>query len=245
LSPKPSFVVYSGSDYTQPDPGYPQVAGPDFWGVPPEYRGAEPFPVAVLFDRGNTLFLGATQYVSHNATSGAWSYPRPLARLWPGVPLGTAAAPLRSAFTGADGSMYFFSRDEFTRSTDGVFSVPEPIPARWGNLRNTIASAGREKAVDAAFVWGGETTYLFSGDQYVRYSGPGYRHVDVGYPKSVVDDYKAAEKKIKDKEKLLAEFEETESRQLSETLALQAAKYRLSYAAVARELESLFHLFAR
>jgi cytochrome c553 len=44
-------------------------------------------------------------------------------------------------------------------------------------------------------------------------------------PKSVVDEYKAAEKKIKDKEKLLSEFEETESRQLSETLALQASKY--------------------
>src|SRR5215204_5221553 len=44
-------------------------------------------------------------------------------------------------------------------------------------------------------------------------------------PKSVVDEYKAAEKKIKDKEKLLREFEETESRQLSETLALQSAKY--------------------
>ncbi len=186
-------VVYSGSDYTQPDPGYPQVAGPDFWGVPPEYRGAEPFPVAVLFDRENTLFLGATQYVQHNATSGAWSYPRPLARLWPGVPLGTASAPLRSAFTGADGATYFFSRDEFTRSTDGVFSAPEPIPARWGNVRNTIASAGREKAVDAAFVWGGETTYLFSGDQYVRYSGPSYRYVDPGYPKSVVDDLRDEE----------------------------------------------------
>ena len=34
-----------------------------------------------------------TQYVQHNAASGAWSYPRPLARLWPGLPLGTASAP--------------------------------------------------------------------------------------------------------------------------------------------------------
>ena len=34
-------------------------------------------------------------------------------------------------------------------------------------------------------------------------------------PKSVVDEYKAPEKKIKDKEKLLAEFLETESRQLA------------------------------
>jgi mono/diheme cytochrome c family protein len=44
-------------------------------------------------------------------------------------------------------------------------------------------------------------------------------------PKAIVDEYKASEKKIKDKQKLLGEFEETESRQLSETLALQSAKY--------------------
>ena len=44
-------------------------------------------------------------------------------------------------------------------------------------------------------------------------------------PKSVVDDYKALEKKIKDKQKLLNEFTEVESRQLAETLALQSAKY--------------------
>jgi cytochrome c553 len=43
-------------------------------------------------------------------------------------------------------------------------------------------------------------------------------------PKSVVDDYKALEKKIKDKQKLLNEFSEVESRQLAETLAFQAAK---------------------
>lgn len=44
-------------------------------------------------------------------------------------------------------------------------------------------------------------------------------------PKSMVDEYKAAEKAIKNKEKLLNEFMETESRQLAETLAMQAAKY--------------------
>ena len=44
-------------------------------------------------------------------------------------------------------------------------------------------------------------------------------------PKTVVEEYKALEKKIKDKQKLLNEFMEVESRQLAETLALQAAKY--------------------
>ena len=44
-------------------------------------------------------------------------------------------------------------------------------------------------------------------------------------PKSMVDEFKDLERKIKNKEKLLNEFMETESRQLSETLALQAARY--------------------
>jgi mono/diheme cytochrome c family protein len=44
-------------------------------------------------------------------------------------------------------------------------------------------------------------------------------------PQSVVEEYRAQEKKIEQKEKLLAEFMETESRQLGETLALQAVKY--------------------
>ena len=31
------YVVYSGPDYAQPDPGYPRPAGPDVWGIPEEY----------------------------------------------------------------------------------------------------------------------------------------------------------------------------------------------------------------
>src|SRR5262249_42354086 len=44
-------------------------------------------------------------------------------------------------------------------------------------------------------------------------------------PKSVVDAYKAEDERIEKKQKLLGEFESTESRQLAETLALQTAKY--------------------
>jgi hypothetical protein len=44
-------------------------------------------------------------------------------------------------------------------------------------------------------------------------------------PKSVVDERKAAEKKIEQKQKLLGDFLQTESRQLAETLALSASKY--------------------
>jgi cytochrome c553 len=47
-------------------------------------------------------------------------------------------------------------------------------------------------------------------------------------PKSVVDEYRAAEKRKKDKEKLLADFMRTEGEQLGETLALQSAKYMVA-----------------
>ncbi len=178
-------VVYSGPGYAQPDPGYPRPAGPDVWGIPEEY-GRDGFDLrAVLFDRDNVFYLSGSQYLQR-ASSGAWSYPRPLTRLWPGLPLGTTSLPLRTAFTGADGATYFFSRDEFACYADGRFSALTPIAQHWGQIRNNVTSATRDTAVDAAFVWRG-TTYLISGDQYVRYSGSNYRYVDPGYPKPVVD----------------------------------------------------------
>ncbi|MBB4751809.1 hemopexin repeat-containing protein [Actinoplanes lobatus] len=54
---------------------------------------------------------------------------------------------------------------------------------RLGRIRNTIAERGR---VDAALV-DGEHTYLFSGDQFVRYTGGDYRRVDDGYPRPLAD----------------------------------------------------------
>jgi hypothetical protein len=47
-------------------------------------------------------------------------------------------------------------------------------------------------------------------------------------PKKVVDDYKAQDKKIENKEKLLEDFSKTESTQLSQSLALQASKYMVA-----------------
>ncbi len=44
-------------------------------------------------------------------------------------------------------------------------------------------------------------------------------------PKDAAEDYKRQEKQIENKEKLLGEFQRTESEQLAESLALQASKY--------------------
>lgn len=44
-------------------------------------------------------------------------------------------------------------------------------------------------------------------------------------PQSVVDEYTAQEKKLKNKQRMMGEFMQTESKQLAESLALQASKY--------------------
>src|SRR5206468_4928361 len=54
-------------------------------------------------------------------------------------------------------------------------------------------------------------------------------------PKKMVDDYKAQDKKIENKEKLLDDFLKTESTQLGQALALQAAKYMMAAWRVAGE----------
>ena len=54
-------------------------------------------------------------------------------------------------------------------------------------------------------------------------------------PKSVVDQYTDQEKKLKNKEKVLGEFLQNESKQLSESLTLQASKYMQSVWRVAGE----------
>ncbi|MBA3298120.1 MAG: DUF1549 domain-containing protein, partial [Acidobacteria bacterium] len=65
-------------------------------------------------------------------------------------------------------------------------------------------------------------------------------------PASVVDEYKTLEKKIKDKQKLLDEFSSVESRQLSETLALQASKYmRAAWKVLGEPKEDVANVAAR
>ena len=189
---EPPLRRYSGSDYTRPDPGYPQAVGPDFWGIPPDYRGAEPLPSAVLFDRDNTLYLTASQYVAHNAVVRRLVLP--------------AAARAALARPAAGHRRQPAAQRVHRRRRRHVLLLPRPVhplrrrrrsprpsPSSGAGAGSTTPSppASRATAVDAAFVWRGTTTYLFSGDQYVRYSGSDYRYVDAGYPKSVVADLRS------------------------------------------------------
>ncbi|GAB2857788.1 hypothetical protein GCM10022221_66750 [Actinocorallia aurea] len=67
------------------------------------------------------------------------------------------------------------------RYADRAFGERSPIRDHWGVSQNPFVAPGG--TVDAAFVWQDTYTYLFSGDRYVRYTGPEYAAVDPGYPK--------------------------------------------------------------
>ncbi|GLW07103.1 hypothetical protein Misp01_22330 [Microtetraspora sp. NBRC 13810] len=187
------YVVYSGEDYLTPDPGYPRTTDSTFWDIPDGYR-AEGFtaPDAVLFEGDTMLLLRGEEVLQRDERTGAWSYPRPIERVWRGFGAGLEPGDrLRTAFTGSDGTTYFFFRDSFAAYSGRTFSPLTPIRDRWGGSSGSFAAG--TGTVDAAFVHRGHTTYLFSGDRYVRYTGPEYRYADPGYPRPILGNLRAEE----------------------------------------------------
>jgi hypothetical protein len=182
------YVTYSGKDYSRPDDGYPATADASYWDIPDHYRPAGfTLPDAVLFEGDTMLVLTGGVCLQRDKTTGVWSYPRPLERLWPGI---GRTDGLTAAFTGQDTATYFFFAGEFTRYHDGTFTARAQIRDRWGHSRNNfLASDG---TVDAAVVARG-VTYLFSGDQYARYSGDDYRYADAGYPRPIAGNLRTEE----------------------------------------------------
>ncbi|QQQ78159.1 hypothetical protein IOD16_06715 [Saccharothrix sp. 6-C] len=178
-------LVFSGADYTRADEGYPSRVEAASWDVPADLRPAGfTAPDAVLFEGRTMLVLVGDEFLARDEDTGAWSPPRPVSRLWPGVERDWPGA-VTAAFTGPDAATYLFFADRFTRVAAGAVAPHRPIRDAWGLSRNNFAAGGR---VDAAFVDSGRTTFLFSGDQYVRYTGAAYRHADPGYPKLIADN---------------------------------------------------------
>ncbi|MFF5075974.1 hemopexin repeat-containing protein [Actinoplanes sp. NPDC000266] len=176
FEPSGRYLVYSGKQLDEPDEGFPQTAGSDFWGIPPEYL-PEGFtlPDAVLANGEHLLVLIGDTCLTYEEASGTWAAPRPLARLWRGI---GATGDLRAAFAGRDGATYFFFGRDFTRFSGGVFAERRPVRDHWGLTPDAFAR------IDAAFAHDG-ITYLFSGGQYARYSTSDYRWTDPGYPRPI------------------------------------------------------------
>jgi hypothetical protein len=177
------FAVYTGASYTAPDDGYPATTDLNHFGAPDGF----PFPDAVLRKGTTMILLSGEECVSRDGRTGRWSMVRPIERLYPGFGHGLDHPDgLRTAFEAADGTTYFFFDKTYAAFSDDAFGPLSPVKDRWGATRNPFLAKNR--TVDAAFVWRGQYTYLFSGDRYVRYTGRTYRYIDPGYPKPIAGE---------------------------------------------------------
>ncbi|MFT5838529.1 MAG: hypothetical protein ACI9UT_001022 [Flavobacteriales bacterium] len=85
-----------------------------------------------------------------------------------------------------------FRGEEFSTLTpanlkgEGKVPAVQSIKEHWGLIRNQIVSSGR---IDAALMGLDGRVYIFSGDQYFRYSSGDYSIADSGYPRSVKKDW--------------------------------------------------------
>ena len=138
-----------------------------------------------------TYLFAGDQFVVFDSKRRWWSEPRSLHRT--GTASRSSGSTPRSSATTArptssPGPVRPLLRRRLHRVDD---RYPAPITPFWGNVVNNIARTGR---VDAALVlqspevegspqW--THTYLFSGDQYVRYAGTDYATVDDGYPRAI------------------------------------------------------------
>lgn len=155
-----------------------------WWGIPDAYI-EEGFDAvsAVLFEEDNIFLIHERAFIQYNKAEDHWSYPKPLDRIWRNMPKEEERFEnIKTAFGTGDGTQYFFSEKAFVVYQKGTPAPLSNIKDRWGKTKNNIQ---KDQKIDAAFVFG-DNTYLFSGNQYVRYSGMDYEFIDADYPKSVV-----------------------------------------------------------
>ncbi|MBO3748340.1 hypothetical protein J5X84_19880 [Streptosporangiaceae bacterium NEAU-GS5] len=169
------FVRYSTGDYTKPDDGYPQPLPGNWWNLPDSFGHTVD---AVFTDAaGRTFLFHGERFIEFDARRRWWSAPMTLAARWDSLPFTSVDA----AFTGRDGRTYVFSGPLYVRYSTADYSqvddrYPAPVTGFWGRTRNNLTRTGR---VDAALALDGDVL-LFSGDQYIRYTGT---TPHLGYPR--------------------------------------------------------------
>ncbi|OLT60529.1 hypothetical protein BJP37_17440 [Moorena bouillonii PNG] len=115
-------------------------------------------------------------------------YPKPIHQEFISLP-DEFVLGIDAALYGQDGKTYLFRDDEFVSidpNAENTTSELQETRSKWGIVTNQIATVGM---VDAAFVGLDGYTYIFSGEQYVRYSGSDYSQVDDGFPRNISEDW--------------------------------------------------------
>ncbi|MEL6456515.1 MAG: hemopexin repeat-containing protein, partial [Cyanobacteria bacterium J06623_5] len=190
-----AYVRYSTNDYTLPDEGYPKPALANWWA---DHFNLDPSE-AEDFTQPDTVFIGqdgvtylfkGDRYISYDKLHRWWTQPQPIRGKWAGMTFSKVDA----AFTGKDGRTYLFSGNSqaYLRYSDPYFNrlddrYPQPVRSFWGRVKNNLVASNR---IDAT-VTAGDKVYLFSGDQFYRFSEGNYAYVEEGYPKAIAPSLKS------------------------------------------------------
>ncbi|TMQ09546.1 MAG: hypothetical protein E6J90_37815, partial [Deltaproteobacteria bacterium] len=150
---------------------------------------------AALAYSGAVYLFCDDQYVRYSGPSYEFvdeGYPRRVRPNWntlekigqvpDGLPLPITAVAVGRRPNGTSDDVYFFGGNQFA----GPGGVLDDIKAQWARVRNNIERAG---VVDAAMLDGNGRMYLFSGDQYYRYSAPDQTFVDETYPRRLAGNW--------------------------------------------------------
>ena len=194
--------AFLGNTYVSSEDGQVRPAA-EKWGHR-EYNFGHPSQLnAALACQGNYyLFLDnkVAKYVGSIELANLQpedSYPKGIHQEFSNLP-DEFTAGIDAALYGWDESIYLFRDDEYVsidpennvvkEVTDdtGEVTLAQVTREQWGKVTNDIANSG---TVDAAFVGLDGYTYLFSGEQYVRYSGHDYGQVDDGFPRDIAKDW--------------------------------------------------------
>ena len=111
-------------------------------------------------------------------------YPRTLAAVFQGLP-DPFVHGIDAGLTDENGTIHLFHDQNCATGKDGKWES-HPTRERWGRVKNTLQETGR---VDAALSGLDGKIYIFSGDQYVRYSGSDLSRIDEGYPRTISRDW--------------------------------------------------------
>ncbi|MBN1550509.1 hypothetical protein JW979_03520 [bacterium] len=177
----------------------------DHWGIVENRFKEENAAIHAALNReGNAkkiLYLfSRDQYIRYSNNSTAFvdeGYPKKIDRNWhrenTGVSLVDDISTVAVSFISIGDTLYRFMGTTYVSVKTGQPATEEiPISDHWGKVYNLFQLSGEDEKnirVDASLVCNGATnalqTYLFSKNQYIRYTGSSYEYVDEGYPKII------------------------------------------------------------
>ncbi|MFD1051388.1 hemopexin repeat-containing protein, partial [Kibdelosporangium lantanae] len=142
---------------------------------------------------GNIYVFHGDHYWTYTAATYAMADPDPQ----PLTKLSTRFANLASvdaAFRDHGGAEWILGRTTDSRPRVFVKDAGTTLwverQVSWGTVRNNFTAPAQ---IDAAHTDRDGRVHLFRGDQYIRYSGGDYSHVDEGFPRPITDWWESAE----------------------------------------------------